>query len=346
VTSGWLTNKLRRRGLIVPISLVDDEVLFHFPNIHRDAVLTIGFQNTLRVPDDGTTYGLPPGLGPVPLRRVADLPERRVPQRWMASGGVVMPMWQSQACWLDFSTGYPFLVKVGAGSINAITGKPWSEAPDFVEEDYIEVPNQPWLDGFCVEKGKVRQFVAMPLHNGYTVEEQVSRGEAVGGIRLVVIPLKAALYEERKAVGFGVGSADPFLVPAPAACAATGLGAGGEIRQSIETPVESPENWELETSASVWVHIANSVDWRQITGERPPTLALSAADYTKYGFPWFDWYDDTSPRSGSDVLARVKSVHTLGGERSESPLPENESFDPPEPIGLGYARNDVSGSTA
>jgi hypothetical protein len=60
---------------------------------------------------------------------------------------------------------------------------------------------------------------------------------------------------------------------------------------------------------------------------------------------WVDWYDDTFARSGSDVLARAKSVHALGGERKESPLPENESFDPPEPIRLGYPRKEVSGPT-
>lgn len=115
----------------MPISLVDHSVLFYFPEVHPDAVLSVDFQSTLRVPDDGTTYGLPPGLGRLPVRRVADLAERRVPQRWIASGGVVTPMWQSQACWLNFSADYPFLVKVGAGLINAITGKSWSAAPDF-----------------------------------------------------------------------------------------------------------------------------------------------------------------------------------------------------------------------
>jgi hypothetical protein len=59
----------------------------------------------------------------------------------------------------------------------------------------------------------------------------------------------------------------------------------GEIRQSIETPVESPENWELQTRASAWVHIANSVEWQQITGERPPILPPSATDSTAHGYP-------------------------------------------------------------
>ena len=45
-------------------------------------------------------------------------------------------------------------------------------------EDYFEVPEQPWLDGFCTGSGVVRQFVAMPLGSGYTVEEQVTRTAA------------------------------------------------------------------------------------------------------------------------------------------------------------------------
>ena len=35
-------------------------------------------------------------------------------------------------------------------------------------------------------------------------------------------------------------------------------------------------------------------------------------------------------------------VRTLGDERNDSALPENELFDPPEPIGLGYPRQEVS----
>ena len=92
----------------MPISLVDNGVVVSFPEVHPDAALTVAFQSTLRVPDDGATYRLPSGLGRLPLRRVVDLPERRLPQRWLASGGVVMPMWQSQACWLSFQAHYPY----------------------------------------------------------------------------------------------------------------------------------------------------------------------------------------------------------------------------------------------
>ena len=50
-----------RNGLIMPITLIDDAVVFLFPDVHPDAVLAVDFQGALRVPDDGTTYGLPPG---------------------------------------------------------------------------------------------------------------------------------------------------------------------------------------------------------------------------------------------------------------------------------------------
>jgi hypothetical protein len=84
-------------------------------------------------------------------------------------------MYRSEAMWIAFSgNDYPFAVKIAAGKIDAVTGKTWSV--DLVEEpqNYIVIPTQPWLDGFCVREGVIRQFVAMPLGAGYTAEEQIT----------------------------------------------------------------------------------------------------------------------------------------------------------------------------
>ena len=54
--------------------------------------------------------------------------------------------------------------------------------PDF--QDYINPSTQLWLDGICTEPGIVRQFVAMPLGEGYTIEEQLTGSAEVGGIQL------------------------------------------------------------------------------------------------------------------------------------------------------------------
>ncbi|MEP7292304.1 MAG: hypothetical protein ABI835_11000, partial [Chloroflexota bacterium] len=46
---------------------------------------SLNFQRTLRIPDDGKTYPLPPGLGNFPVRKVADYKER-VPAEWVEHG--------------------------------------------------------------------------------------------------------------------------------------------------------------------------------------------------------------------------------------------------------------------
>lgn len=334
------------------ISLLGDSIEIHLPEVDPAARLLVTFQRTLRVPDDGKQYGLPPGFGSFPMRRVIDLAADRLPETWVRQGGVVLPMWQSEACWLNFTSPerYPFLMKVGCGGINAVTGESFTPEPDFAAEDYFEVPPQPWLDGFCVEKGKVRQFVAMPLHRGYTVEEQITGRAEHGGIQIAVVPLKSEVYQEREAERrrfeaerpsyFADGDGNTAAMPM-AAVGSMGIGAGGSITQSIETPVEPRENWDLSAGSRISVHIANSASWETITDAKPPTLPLSAADYAGMGFPWFDWYDDSFARSGSSILDKVRSVFDLGRDKGEKPLPENESFEPPEPIVLGRPPREV-----
>jgi len=63
--------------------------------------------------------------------------------------------------------------------------------------DYLVVPDRPWLVGFCVDKWLIRQFVVMPLGEGYTVEEQLTGEAQHGGLQVAVYPMKAAIYEER-----------------------------------------------------------------------------------------------------------------------------------------------------
>ena len=89
--------------------------------------LRVSFQRTLRIPDDGKRYPLPPGLGSFPIRRVEDY-VARVPSDWRAHGGVFLPMYQREAMWLSFRgrSWKPRAVKVAIGKVCAITGLPWS----------------------------------------------------------------------------------------------------------------------------------------------------------------------------------------------------------------------------
>ena len=315
------------------VELKHDELHFSFPEVHEHARLSTEFQRTLRIPDDGKTYPLPPGLGAFPQRHVDDF-RSRVPSSWREHGGVMMPMYQSEALWLRFSSFYPFAVRIAAGKIDAVSGKAWAPGLHRDPQDYVIVPEQPWLDGFCVEKGVIRQFVAMPLGSGYSVEEQLTGKAEHGGIQIHVYPIRPEHYHPRL---------DKWMF---AACymeetAAMGLAPGGKMKQEIFADERPLEVWDTAHSSRCFVHLANSLTWRAITGENPPTTPFTAKEYTNAGLPWFDYYGgDLEALEGSPELAKAKSVVELAIEKDEVALPENESVTPERVIQLRKRRGD------
>lgn len=325
------------------IELRNDRLEFSFPEVHPAASFSIDFQRTLRIPDDGTDYALPPGLGRFPVRHVDDFGDR-ISGTWRRHGGVMLPMYQAEALWLNFGgagwrgRSYPFAVKVATGKINAVTGEGWMEGLNRDPQDYVVVPNQPWLDGYCVTKGIIRQFVAMPLGKGYTAEEQVTGEAEHGGIQIVAYPMKREVYERRfRPVVRGV--ADHAALYAPAAFGAMadmGLSPGGRMRQEIYDDPFDLADWDLRHGSRCFVHLANADLWRHITGTNPPTRPPTAAQYTQAGLPWFEYYGaDQTAVSGSSTLSGLKSVVEMGGAKGETPVPENESVSPGNVVKLG-----------
>ena len=311
------------------IELKGDRLTFRFPEVHDSAVLSVEFQRTLRIPDDGTTYSLPPGLGRFPIRHVDDSPAR-VPPKWTEHGGVMLPMYQSEAMWVNFFgshfADYPFAVKIAAGKINAVTGDEWNRGLHRRPQDYVVAPNQPWIDGYCVEKGVIKQFVAMPLGSGYSAEEQITGEGDVGGLQIIAYPLKAEAYRRLEtsrivthqlmAMSDAVVSLDTDM----------GLAPGGRMRQEVYEDKFQLDDWDLEHSSRCFVHIANSLVWSDITGRKPPTTPPTAREYTNAGLPWFDYYAPGEEAvGGSGLLDGLKSVVEVGKAKGDVPLPENQS---------------------
>ena len=112
-------------------------------------------------------------LGAFPLRSLDDFPAT-APASWLQRGGGVLPMDQSEALWISFSARYPCAVKSAAGKINVVSGAAWTAELPSEPQDDVVVPGQPWLDGFSVGAGLIRQFVALPLGAGDSVEEQLT----------------------------------------------------------------------------------------------------------------------------------------------------------------------------
>ena len=321
------------------IYLEDDQLEIQCPEVHDHARCAISFQRTLRIPDDGRDYPLPPGLGDFPLRHLDDYAER-LPAEWNRRGGVIMPMSQAEAMWLSFDSygGYPFALKIATGKICAITGERWINHLNTDPQDYLVLPDQPWLDGYCVEKGVIRQFVAMPLGKGYTVEEQLTGAAQHGGLQITAYPMKAERYEAMMAGRDEVMKLNAMVSYSPME-EGMGLAPGGRMRQEIYEDSYGLDAWDQRNSARCFVTIANSTQWMALTGERPPIMPPTARDYTEAGLPWYDYYDaDHEAVSGSDLLNSVKSVAQTGKEKGEAVLPENESISGSRVVSLKDSR--------
>jgi hypothetical protein len=323
------------------ITLEHDSLVFRFPEVHKHAVLRIDFQRTLRIPDDNREYCLPPGLGRFPLQHVDDFSEK-VPSSWAEHGGVFLPMYQAEALWISFSSphDYMFAVKVAAGKVNAVTGESWDNKLSSSPQDYAVIPKQPWLDGFCIGKGLIRQFVAMPLGEDYTAEEQLTGKADHGGIQIVAYPIKADIYENNK-------PKLPLYSSKSIFCNSLmnysmGLAPGGVMKQEIYKDPYGYEAWEHSEKSRCFVHIVNSTQYFSITGETPPWMPPNAKEYTEAGLPWFEYYDaDAKALDGSLPLAKLDSVAAKGIKKGEKPLPENEPVDVSKVIKLDNSHDVV-----
>ena len=185
----------------LPLAIEENEIV-----IGRNT--RISLNRTLRVPEDGKQYPLPAGFGRLPILRVEDY-AKQVPAKWLEEGGFIIPLYQREALFLEFSgvKWRPTIGKVAVGRVNAVTGKPYDLKIRSHSQDYVVIPEQRWLDGINSGTGTVKQFVAMPLGQGYTIEAQVTDEEKHGGFQIAVFDPKSGRFPEQ----------DPEIVKAAAA---------------------------------------------------------------------------------------------------------------------------------
>ncbi|MFM9443010.1 hypothetical protein [Streptomyces acidiscabies] len=313
--------------------MVEATVRIDGDSVRMPGGVAVRFMRTLRLPETGT-HPLPPGLGEFPVRRIADYPET-APAHWLARGGVMLPMYLREAMWLNFTgTQEPAALQVGVGKVCAVSGKPWSDRLSRDPQNYVVLPRQPWLDGINSGKGTVRQFVAVPLGLGATVEGQVTGEETWGGVQLQSFTLTEerlqVWHEARRRHTKRLGptgflaegtTASPMraMAAAPRAGAAMGLGVGGSMRQEVYRDDRPLTDWSPTSAARLFVHLVTPPEWHRITGEAPPPSPVDRAAYTQAGLPWFDYYDEEAadlPPSGT--LGGVKPVGDWIGDDLEA----------------------------
>ena len=185
-------------------------------------------------------------------------------------------------------------------------------------------PEQPWLDGFCVGEGLIRQFVAMPLGEGYSAEEQLIGEAQHGGLQVVVYPMKASRYSAwlEEQVHMDQVAYGPIYSEPPE----MGLAPGGLMRQEIYEDPYGLDSWDTEVRSRCFVHIVNSVQFLHLSGSQPPSRPPTAWEYTDAGLPWFEYYGDDLPAlEGAEKLAGLDSLAVKKLKKGEGPLTDNDS---------------------
>jgi len=319
------------------IELRNNGLAFQFPEVHREASCVIDFQRTLRIPDDNKPYPLPPGMGRFPMHHIDDY-AAKLPSEWYAHGGVFIPMYQSEALWINFSGAYPCAIKIAAGKINAVDGSNWSRALSIEGQDYVVSPEQPWLDGFNVAEGYIRQFVAMPLGEGYSAEEQITGKGEQGGLQLIVYPMKRDWYErlmDNRSQEFCLDDTPAFCVSEQCSM---GLASGGLMRQEIYDDPFGVDAWDQDHGERCFVHLVNSKVYAGVTGSSPPDKPRTAKDYAAAGLPWFDYYSDTGSVTGSEILGGLTGLGAKFIQKKGQPLSDNDSVEPRIVKSLGMKR--------
>jgi len=282
------------------------------PQDHIDlsADCRVTFHRTLRVPDDGGDYPLPPGLGAMSVYPVAE-------------DEFVIPVHRAEALWLGFGAPFwkPHVLKVGTGSVDAVSGEPFRpSALSRLPQDYVVIPDQPWLDGINAGEGYVRQFVAVPLGHRLTVESQLEPGEEDGGLTLALFDPRPGRFPDEPPL------TDPRGPLCMDMCAASmGLGAGGRIRQEVYADGYGIDTWEAAPSRTVRVDLVDALAFGALTGiEAPPPVDARA--WTALGRPWFDLISPTQADiAAAERLARVCSLADLTAlEDDPLPIPESQ----------------------
>ena len=295
------------------------EVQIELESIRINKQFAISFKRTLRIPDDGTAHRTPPNFGAFPIYRAADY-AKSLPGEWQSDSSVFIPMYQREALYIRFEDAapwQPYAVKVAIGGINALSGEPHSNKLRGEPQDYLVCPPQLWLDGIYTERGMVRQFLAMPLGLGYTVEGSISGSEKVGGLQITVFAPKPGIFPAE------APETKPTLRPTSFGRAPQGettemgLAAGGGIKQKVLPDPHGLETWDQNSFAQVSVHILNSAQFQRITGLEPPPTTVNEQTYAEQQFPWLRVYGeilqgDVSP---SELLPGVPTVAELDAER-------------------------------
>ncbi|KAF7943367.1 hypothetical protein EAE96_011294 [Botrytis aclada] len=318
-------------------------------NNNSGGKMEISFHRTIRVPDDGKNYQLPPDLGEFPIFSIDDYAEK-LPVNIVRKGGVFVPIWQREALWIKFHAYKTsrFAVKVFVDGINVLSEEsrhceiepvePVAESD--VKQDYLVVPGQRWLDGVVRTNGTVMQFVTVPTGSGYSVEAQITGVDKIAGLQFEIIPFREILSVEEGMIvhlvlnvrgGFDYANSSSWEKKQLQKTMEREdekrekeeyernyeltLAPGGSIHQAIRRDYFDKDRYDEKNAVMFNVQFLAPKTFHLVTGTPPPQTPVSAESYAKHGYPFFEMYNE--PRAITGTFGELlKSVGDIDKEKN------------------------------
>jgi len=214
--------------------------------------LSISFQRTRRVTEESPR--VPPGsLGVLPVHSVTEY-AKRLPQEWIRSKGVFIPINRDEALWIGLSGAAwrPNAIKVWHGNVNVVTGIPSTMKLHDSPQDYLVCPPQLALDGIYAGGGVVKQFVP-------EFRESSGFASPESAFRFVVYEPKAGKFAARPPARKHSDILQSSETHMPT------FGSGSIAQVTLRDP-HGLDTWDQRNFGRVEAHFISSDLYRQITG--------------------------------------------------------------------------------
>eukprot|EP01084_Bolivina_argentea_P192315 330197_1 len=123
-----------------------------------------------------------------------------------------------------------------------------------------------------------------------------------------------------------------------------GLGVGGKMKQKIYADDEKNIlKYNRKRVTSVFINIANSVQWKQITKKQLLPSPIDPLIYKLSGYPWYKLYDDKlQDIKPSNELMNIKSIQQIENEQTN----KDKSINIKKIIKYTYCCNDYCNQLA
>ena len=113
------------------------------------------------------------------------------------------------------------------------------------------------------------------------------------------------------------------------------VAAGGHIEQVIVPDIYKPDQWDTENVIMFNMQLFDATTFEHVLGIKAPPTPIDAKTYARYGYPFYDLYQEPSGIEGVFPVQSVGDLDKAKGTNLETHEAEKDLAFPVANIGIG-----------